>query len=84
VPAASLAAGLAVGALALALLLRAYAIVTPRPPPPGAAVALRDPAEASTAFSPARVPPSLGRAAIAGVVLLSALLAIAAAHPAAR
>lgn len=84
VPATDLAVGLAVGAVALALLLGAYATVTPMPPPPDAAVALRDPAEPSTAFSPARVPPSLARAAIAGVVLLAALLAIAAAHPAAR
>jgi hypothetical protein len=76
-PVADLVGALAIGVVALTVLLRAYRTVTPSPPPPGAAVALRDPAERSTAFSPARVPPSLGRAALAGVVLLAALLAVA-------
>ena len=76
-PARDLALALAMGAAALALLLRAFHAVTPEPPPPGAAVALRDPASPSIAFSAARVPRSLGWAVAAGVALLAALLALA-------
>jgi hypothetical protein len=64
-----------VGASALALLLRAYRAVTPDPPPPGAAIALRDPADASIGFSAARTPRALRAAALAGALLLAAVLA---------
>jgi hypothetical protein len=71
--AAAFATG-AVGATALALLLRAYRAVTPDPPPAPPAVDLRDPARPSIGFSPARVPRGLRAGAAAGAVLLLALL----------
>ncbi len=64
----------AVGAAALALLLRAYRASTPGAPPPGAAIELRDPADASIGFSALRVPPPLRAAAMTGVALLLAIL----------
>ncbi len=76
-PLADVALALALGAAALALLLSAYRAATPSPPPAEAAIALRDAGDRSTAFSPARVPPALGAAALAGIVLLAALLAAA-------
>jgi hypothetical protein len=80
-PLPDIALSLALGATALALLLRAYRAATPSPPPPEVAIALRDPADRSTAFSPARVPPALTATALAGVALLAALLAAAAGTP---
>lgn len=77
-PLGDLLLALAFGAAALALLLRLYRAATPSPPPAAAALVLRDPGDPSIAFSPARVPPALAAAALAGVVLLAALLAFAA------
>lgn len=80
-PLAAIGFSLALGAAGLALLLGAYAAATPRPPPAEVAVALRDPADPSFAFSPARVPAALTAAALAGVALLAALLAFGAGRP---
>ncbi len=74
VPLSAVAASLALGGAALALLLLAYRAATPRPPAPGDAVVLRDPGDPSIAFSPARVGPRLVALAWAGAVLLATLL----------
>ena len=71
----------AVGGGALVLLLRAYRAVTPVPPAPSSAVALRDPADPSIGFSGVRVPRALRAAALAGAVLLVLVLLAAALGP---
>jgi hypothetical protein len=70
----AIAASLALGGAALSLLLLAYRAATPRPPP-DAALALRDPADPSIRFSPARVGPGLRAVAYAGAALLAAVVA---------
>jgi membrane protease YdiL (CAAX protease family) len=80
-PLAAIGFSLALGAAGLSLLLGAYAAATPRPPPADVAVALRDPADPSVAFSAARVPPAFAAAALAGLALLAALLAFGAGRP---
>jgi len=74
--AAAVAGTLALGLALLAPAMFAFRAATPRPPPAGAAVVLRDPADPSTRFSPARVPAPLARAALVGLFAL-ALLVIA-------
>ncbi len=74
VPPAAIAASLALGSAALSLLLLAYRAATPRSPPAGV-LALRDPADPSIRFSPARVGPRLKAFAYAGAVLLAAVVA---------
>lgn len=64
---------LAVGGAALALLLRAFRNATPVPVRPTAALALRDPADASVRFRLHRVPRPLWAAASLGLTLLAAL-----------
>ncbi|HET8541037.1 MAG TPA: type II CAAX endopeptidase family protein [Anaeromyxobacter sp.] len=73
-PLAAVLGTAAVGVAALALLVRAYRALTPDPPPPSSAVALRDPADPSIAFSGLRVPAALRAGALAGAVLFLALL----------
>ena len=55
-PLGEVARALAAGTIALALLLRAYRNATPVPPPPTAAVALRDPSDPSVRFRLSRLP----------------------------
>jgi membrane protease YdiL (CAAX protease family) len=64
----------AVGASALALLLRAFRAATPPPAPAADGVALRDPAVPSIAFSATRVPRALRAGALAGLALLLAIV----------
>lgn len=74
-PAAVVLRLLAFGAVALALVLRAYAAAAPpAPAAPEAALALRDPGDPSIRFSPLRVPRPLAMAALGGLGLLGALL----------
>jgi hypothetical protein len=77
-PLSAVAVTMAFGAAALFLLLRAYRLATPLPPPAEEALALRDPDDPSLRFTPARVPPPLRLAALLGAILLVALLAGAA------
>jgi CAAX protease family protein len=74
-PLAGVAVFLVLGGAALFSLVALYRAATPDPPHLEDAVALRDPALASTRFSPARLPLGLAAAAAAGAALLAALLA---------
>jgi hypothetical protein len=64
---------LAAGAAALAPLAAAYRAATLAPPPPGAALVLRNPADPSLRFRWERVPPGYLAAGLVGVALLLAL-----------
>jgi membrane protease YdiL (CAAX protease family) len=70
-------APLAAGGVALAILAAGLRLVTPAPPPPEEAIALRDPADPSTRFRLDRVPRVLTRAAAAGLAALSLLALLA-------
>lgn len=72
--ASELAFAAAIGLTLLAPILLAFRTTTPRPPPAGEALALRDPADPSTAFSPQRVPVPLQVAALAGMTVLALLV----------
>ncbi len=76
-PVGEVARALAAGTIALALLLRAYRNATPVPPPPTAAVALRDPGDPSVRFRLSRLPQALWAAASLGLTLLAAMALIA-------
>lgn len=74
-PVAILVRVLAFGAAALALVLLVYAAAAPaRPEAAEEALALRDPADPSIAFSSARVPRPFAAAVVAGLGLLAAML----------
>lgn len=75
---AQMLATLVAGGVALTLLLRAFRNATPRPPPPAAAIARRDPAEASLRFRLARVPHGVWALASLGMTLLAALALVVA------
>lgn len=78
VPASDIAVALVFGASVLLAVLGAYRAATPRPPPAAGALVLRDPADPSIRFSPARVPPGLAVAVVGGAAFLAALLALGA------
>jgi CAAX protease family protein len=74
-PLSAVAAAMTLGGGALLALAAVYRAVTPEPAPIAGALVLRDGADASTRFSPARVPSGLVVATFAGAALLAALLA---------
>lgn len=74
-PAAAIAGVAAFGLLALGALAVLFHAVTPRPPPPEDALALRDPASPSILWHASRVPPALARATLGGVAVLLLLAA---------
>ncbi|HEY6003257.1 MAG TPA: type II CAAX endopeptidase family protein [Anaeromyxobacter sp.] len=74
-PLSVIGAAMALGGGALLAIGAIYRTLTPDPPPLSGAVALRDGGDASTRFSPARVPSGLAVATFAGAALLAALLA---------
>ncbi len=76
-PWSAVVGSLALGAAALAMLLAGYRAATPRPPAPGEAIELRDPADPSLRFSWERVPTRLRTAALAGLALLLPLAVFA-------
>jgi hypothetical protein len=69
---------LAVGAVALGILLAAYRAASPAPPPAADAVVLADPSSPSISWRPDRVPRGLAAALLAGIgaLLLLALAGI--------
>lgn len=73
-PLSAVAATAALGLSLLALVLAVFRAATPAPPPAEEALALRDPSDPSTAFSPERVPPKLQLAALAGMAALALLV----------
>jgi membrane protease YdiL (CAAX protease family) len=72
------ARAVAVGIALVAPVLLAYRAVTPSPPPPGEAIAVRDPARPAGAFALASLPPRYAALWVAGTATLALLLLAAA------